>query len=187
MTTTIEQPKTPTQTTNRSSRARGVQCSRLPREQGGGGGRSCEPGFRVTNEAAASWVVRHVVAARDRAERAKAWPLGEVAQAERDEAFFMARFGGELEDWLRSVLDTKRKVDRLARWSRGSPHVAGSPRGDGRREGARLGTLPQPSAVVAVPASEHLSRQDLILKFKQTGEIPDGADLQPASASLYIR
>jgi hypothetical protein len=186
MTTTIEQPKTPTQ-----QRIEAV-------EPGEFNAPDCleskeavepvvEPGFRVTNEAAASWVVRHVVAARDRAERAKAWAAREVAQAERDEAFFMARFGGELEDWLRSVLDTKRKsIDLPA----GRVGVRTSPARlvvTDEEKALAWARSHQPSAVVAVPASEHLSRQDLILKFKQTGEIPDGADLQPVSASLYIR
>jgi hypothetical protein len=146
-----------------------------------------DPGFHVANEQTANWVCSKVIAARDRAERAKAWAAREVAQAERDEEFFLGRFGEELEAWLRGVLDTKKKsIDLPA----GRVGVRTSPARlvvTDEEKALAWARAHQPSAVVAVPASEHISRSDLILRFKTTGEIPDGSDLQPASASLYIR
>ena len=61
-------------------------------------------GFRIDDAAKASWAVRKILEARGYAARVKRWAEQELRRAERDERWLLARFGPELEAWLRAEL-----------------------------------------------------------------------------------
>ena len=152
-----------------------------------------DPAFHVTNEQTANWVCRHIVQAREMAAKAKAWAEREIAQAERDEAFFLARFGVELQAWLETQIAEKGGKRKSIDLPAGRVGFRAHP--------ARLVVANEPEclewcrehlpvAVVKVPASEHLSRSELIQQFKNGatgGEIPPGADLSEAKDELYVK
>ena len=60
--------------------------------------------FAVSDESSANWVVRKIVEARAYATRVEAWAAAEVRRAERDERWFLDRFGPQLERWARQEL-----------------------------------------------------------------------------------
>ena len=147
-----------------------------------------DPAFHVVNEQCANWVIRHVVQAREQASKAKAWAERECDQAERTEAFFMNRFGDELRAWLKTDLaDSDRKsVDLPA----GRVGTKKAPAKLVWLDDAKLLAWARknlPAAVVVVPATEHVSKSELIIKWKANGEIPDGADVQPSKDELYVK
>jgi len=57
--------------------------------------------FAVTDAASANWVIRKIVEARAYAARVRHWSALEIRRAEREEQFFIRRFGVELEVGIR--------------------------------------------------------------------------------------
>ena len=146
-------------------------------------------GFSVRDEASANWVVRRVIEARAYAERVEDWAEREVRRAKRDEAFFLGRYGHELEVWLRQRLaqeHRRRSIDLPA-------GTVGY-----RRQPPKLVILDEPEVIawaeMACPdAVETVTRTRLIHRVLhshvfESGELPPtGAELQDAHDSLYIR
>ena len=60
--------------------------------------------FSVRDAGSANWVVRRIVEARRYAEHVRAWAAVELRRAERDEQFFLQRYGGQLEAWARAEI-----------------------------------------------------------------------------------
>src|SRR4051812_26681090 len=69
--------------------------------------------FCVKDEASANWVVRRIVEARNYTSRIKDWAEKETRRVQREEEFFMRRFGPELESWARTQIKGKRKCVAL--------------------------------------------------------------------------
>jgi phage host-nuclease inhibitor protein Gam len=147
-----------------------------------------EESFHVADEKSANWVIRHIADARARAVKAQEWAAREVAQAEREESWFLGRFGAELEAFTRSSLDGgKKKSLALPAGTIGfrkTPEKLVITDEAKCLEWARKNA---PASVVVVPASERLSKSDLNLAVKANGVIPDGADIEPAVEKFYVR
>ena len=143
--------------------------------------------FRVHDEASANWVVRHVTEARARAARAKAFAAREVARAEKEEAFFLGRFGAELEVWARGALTGKKKSVPLPAGDlcfRTAPaHLVVTD----DAEALAWAKEKLPEAVVVVPAVEKLSKDALNRAFK-AGIVPDrGVVVEEAAERFSIK
>ena len=102
--------------------AAGLPVTRL--EEGGGqgadGGIPPEPDvperFSVRDEGSANWVVRKVKEARAYVEHVEAWAAAEIRTAQRQEQFFLRRFGHQLQAWLAGQIgdcDGRRKSFQL--------------------------------------------------------------------------
>ena len=63
--------------------------------------------FAVSDETTANWVVRKVVEARAYAERVEAWAAAEVRRTRHEEQWFLTRYGGQLEHWVRQELSDR--------------------------------------------------------------------------------
>jgi hypothetical protein len=142
--------------------------------------------FAVCDEKTANWVIRKILEARAYADRTKFWAEAEQRRAQRQEAFFLERYGGQLETWLREEL--ARRGGR----SRSIPLPAG--RIGLRRSQPRLQII-DPSAAMdwarahcptAIRLSESLIKTPLNEHLHQTGELPAGTNLQPERDDLYV-
>lgn len=60
--------------------------------------------FAVRDAASANWVVRKIVESRCYGDHVRAWAAAEIRRAERDEQFFLQRYGGQLEAWARAEI-----------------------------------------------------------------------------------
>ena len=60
--------------------------------------------FEVMDEATSNWVVRKIVGARAYAERVEVWAAAETRRARNEEQWFLTRYGGQLEQWVRQEL-----------------------------------------------------------------------------------
>lgn len=143
--------------------------------------------FEVRDEQTANWVVRRIVEARMYAERVQAWAEAEKRRARREEDFFTARFGLDIERWLRGELERRKGKAKSV------PLPAG--RVGLRHTGAKLEVL-DPDAVLAwarehcpeaIKHSESLRKTPLNEHFEATGELPEGVHLQPPRDDFYIR
>jgi hypothetical protein len=65
-------------------------------------------GFRVHDEASANWIIRKIIECRTYRDRVERWAAMEIKRAEREEPFFMTRFGGQLEAWARKQIAKQR-------------------------------------------------------------------------------
>ena len=169
-------------------------------------------GFRIDDEAKASWAVRKIVEARAYGTRVQEWARRESARAERDEQWLLRRFGPELEAWLRAELERRGGRRRSVALPAGTLGV--------RLQPARLQVWDEPAAVawcerqlpealrVIVEASgadgrelarwqrQHsdetgvrvqVMREPLGRHFAESGELPEGTTLVPAEDRLFVK
>lgn len=145
--------------------------------------------FHIHDEKSANWVVRKIVEARAYREHVRDWAERETRRAERDEAFFLQRYGGELEAWLRH---------RLAEVGgrRRSIALPGGTVGY-RRQPPKLLVTDEPAVIawaglvcpdaVETVTRSRLRRRVLTDHVMQTGELPPaGAALQAEQDRLHI-
>ena len=131
--------------------------------------------FRVQDDESAGWVVRHINEARARAERIKVWAAKERSRAEKEEAFFLKRFGGELELWAKGeVAKGKKKSVSLPGGTVGFRKKAAGLVIDDDRGVLEWAKQSHPELVVTV-IKESVPTADLKALFKKTGEVPPDA------------
>ncbi len=139
--------------------------------------------FVIRDAGDASWVVRKIVEARARQQRIKDWAQAELKAAQREEKFFLERFGDELEAWTAENNGGKKTLrlpdgtlgfrqkraiiqiqdeDRVLDWCRDH--------------------LPE-----AVKISEYILKTPLNEHLKETGELPPGCDLDAGGDEFYVR
>ncbi|HEV2294522.1 MAG TPA: hypothetical protein VGR35_11755 [Tepidisphaeraceae bacterium] len=169
-------------------------------------------GFRVDDEATASWAVRKIVEARARAARVREWAARELRRSERDEQWLLRRFGPELEGWLRAELQRRggrrrcvalpdgtvgirrqparlEVVDesRVAAWC--ARHLPGAVRVCVEAEGTSALELAawQRSHARDARVKQQVLRDPLARHVTASGELPDGGELRPPEDRLYVK
>lgn len=145
--------------------------------------------FKVHSEATANWLVRRIIEARGYHQSVKAWADREIKRADRDEAFFLGRYGPELESWLHRQLQGQHR-------RRSIPLPAGTV--GFRRQPPKLMVLDEPAVLawartacpeaVEAVTTTRLRKRALIEHLSLTGEMPpSGAEFQNEPNRLYIR
>lgn len=144
--------------------------------------------FGVVDARSASWVCKKLNEARAYQARVKSWAERELRRAKQREAFFMARFGKELEEWARAELSKpehrKRRVINLPGGSVGF-----------RRTVPRLVIQDEAKLIVwckqhlpaAVKVVESVVKTPLNEHVAGTGELPQGTELTGGGEVFYIR
>ncbi|HZK82445.1 MAG TPA: host-nuclease inhibitor Gam family protein [Humisphaera sp.] len=145
-------------------------------------------GFHVHDEASANWVVRKITEARAYARNVAEFAAREKNRAQREEAFFMFRYGAELLDYARRKIAAQGGRRKSVNLPAG---VVGF-----RHEGPKL-LVDDEAAVIAwakqhnpelVKTIENLSKSALNQHMEETGEVPDvGIRIEPAGEKFYIR
>ena len=86
--------------------------------------------FAVRDASSANWLVRRIVEARNYSDHVRAWAALEIRRAERDEQFFLQRYGAQLEAWARQELSAcggrRRSIalpGGMIGFRRGHPHL----------------------------------------------------------------
>ncbi len=146
--------------------------------------------FVVNDEASANWVVRRIVEARAYKDRVAEWAQQEAARAEREEAFFLRRYGGELEAWLRRHLAATNARQRSVPLPAGRVGLRRCPAKLVVEDEAAViewATRHLPAAVTTATVVK-LSKSVLHEHLESTGELPEhGARLEPPTDRLTIR
>lgn len=147
----------------------------------------CEPpeAFAVHDAASANWLVRKIAEARGYAKRVKAWAADEVRRAEREEAFFLGRYGHQLEAWARrQIAAGRRKSVKLPGGTVGLR--VEPPKLDVTDEKKLIGWC-QRSLPAALRVETHVLKSLVKDHVEQTGECPEGARVSGGGQRFYVR
>lgn len=153
--------------------------------------RTCDPPpdvpdrFEVHDAKSANWVVRRIVESRAYAEHVKQWAELELRRAERDEQFFLTRFGPQLEAWARG------EIARLRRKSVKLPAGTLGFRTDPPRllvaDETKLIRWCRASLPDAIKVETHVLKSLVKDHVRHTGECPDGAEVSGGGQRFYVR
>lgn len=144
--------------------------------------------FQVDSDDAANWVVKRITAARAYARRCDEWCEREKARAQREEQFFLWRYGQQLMDW------TKAKIQEQG-GRRKSVCVPAGMLGF-RSEAAKLVVEDEQAVIIWAHANklkmtsvvERLSKSALNEHVKETGELPDrGVRVESEHEQFYVK
>jgi hypothetical protein len=143
-------------------------------------------GFHVRDSASANWVIRKIVECRRYKERVEEWAAMEIKRAEREESFFLARFGLQLETWARQQVAAQhnRKSIKLPAGTLGF-----------RTEPTRLSVTNEPALLAwckanlpgAIQIIERVLKNSVKDHINTTGEIPNGTEVAGGQQKFYIK
>jgi hypothetical protein len=170
--------------------------------------------FAITDQQSANWVLRKIAAARSYARDVQEWAHAESVRAQREEQFFLWRFGAQLEAFARAEIEQLRgrkslKLPAGTIGFRAQPlrvHIQDEAQA---LEWARKNcpaavrlTIEMPtldaeslrvwrewfaSEVPDARVLERLSKTELNRHFETTGEMPDGGALDGGSDKFYVK
>ena len=143
--------------------------------------------FSVKDESSADWLVRKVVEADAHIRRVKEQSEREIRRTERERDFLLLRFGGDLQRWVKKQLQKDKGRRKSVLFLSGTAGF--------RRLAAKL-VVEDETIVVqwakkhcrkAVVVVERVSKTVLNEHLESTGELADGARLEPAHERFYIK
>lgn len=141
--------------------------------------------FEVHDAGTVSWVVRKITEARRYADRVRAWAAAELRRAEREEQFFLVRFGPQMEIWCRKELaKSKRKSISLPGGVIGFRHSPPSLVIHREEDLIRWCRKHLPAAIVT---TQQVLKQTVKDHVQASGEVPDGAEITPKTEKFFIR
>ena len=141
--------------------------------------------FSVDDAKSANWLVRKIIEARSYADHIKEWAALELRRAEREERFFLDRFGHQLEAWARQQISgSRRKSLKLPAGTVGF-----------RTESSKLDVVNEEKLIGwcrkslpgALRIETHVLKSLVKDHFQQTGECPDGVDVAGGQERFYVR
>jgi hypothetical protein len=132
-----------------------------------------EPGFSVCDEETANLVVWRIVAARIRAERAIAFAEAESNRAKREEAFFLGRYGTQLEQFARRKLAEAKGRRKTVRLPAGSLCFRNQPPHLVIEDEVAVLAWARAHAPALVRTVVSVSKSGLNEHVRTTGELPD--------------
>ena len=142
--------------------------------------------FSVRDESSANWLVRRVAECRAYRQHVEQWAALEIKRAEREEAFFITRFGAQLESWARRQIAKQhgRKSVKLPAGTVGF-----------RTEPARLSVTDEPALLAwcktnlreAIQTVQRVLRSSVREHIDSTGELPAGTEITGKGEKFYIK
>jgi phage host-nuclease inhibitor protein Gam len=143
--------------------------------------------FHVACDNSANWLVRRIVSAREYKRRIELWAAAEIRRAEREEAFFLARWGAELERYVRSRIEEQRGRRKSLPLPAGTVGFRTAPRRLDVRDEQRLLAWCRRVIPSAIKTTEHVLKSSVIEHIERTGELPEGSELAGGDERFYIR
>lgn len=145
-----------------------------------------DEGFHVVDQSSANWIVRKILEARRHAERSKVFAAVEIRRAQRQEEFFVGRWGLELEEWARREIakQFKRKSISLPAGLIGLRSV---PERLDVRDETRVLAWCRANLPHAIKRSETLLKSPLLEYLRENGEVPPGVELIGGNEGFFIR
>lgn len=144
-------------------------------------------GFSVRDEASANWVIRKIVEARAYAERVQTWAALESRRAEREERFFMQRFGPQLEVWARERIATLRGRRKMIRLPAGAVGFRTAPPHLSVLDESALLRWCKANLPLAIVVKEQVVKTTVKHHILTSGECPEGAEVVPGGQRFYIK
>jgi hypothetical protein len=142
--------------------------------------------FAVRDAASANWVVRKIAESRLYALRVKAWAAAELRRAERQEQFFLLRYGRQLEDWARQQIEQQHDRRRSVSLPAGNVGFRAEPTRLSVIDEAKLLTWAKHHLPSAIRTIETFTKNTLTEHLKSTGDVADGAELVGGAERFYV-
>jgi hypothetical protein len=142
--------------------------------------------FAVRDAASANWVVRKIAESRLYALRVKAWAAAELRRAERQEQFFLLRYGRQLEDWARLQVEQQHDRRRSVSLPAGNIGFRAEPTRLSVIDEAKLLSWAKANLPSAVRTVETITKSTLTDHLKATGECPDGAEFVGGAQRFFV-
>lgn len=164
-----------------------VEEGAFPEAEHGGADAAVDKDFSVRDDLTANWVVWKIVSARVRAERAAEFAKLESDRAERQEQFFLRRFGQQLIDYTRAKIREAGGRSKSLRLPAGMLSFRAQPSKVVVQDEATVlewAKLHDPTLVVTV---ERLDKRLLDERVKRTGELPDGVEFVDGDERFYVK
>lgn len=144
--------------------------------------------FSVHDEGSANWVIRQIIERRAYAKRCAVWCDREQARAQREEEFFLFRYGQQLRDFARTKIAENGGCRKSMNLPAGTLAFRKAPSRivvDDEAAVIAWAKLHQPELVTIV---EHLSKSGLNRMVETTGELPDaGVHIEAEREDFYIK
>lgn len=142
--------------------------------------------FHIRNAESANWLVRRITEARAYRQRIELWAEKEIRRAEREEQFFLSRYGAELEQWARQQIATQHNRKSIC-LPAGTVGI--------RTEPKRLAVNDEPALLAwcrsnlpsAIQTIQRIRKNSVKDHIAATGEIPDGTDITGGREKFYIK
>lgn len=144
-------------------------------------------GFTVHDEESANWVIRRIAGARKYAERVEAWAALELRRAEREERFFLERYGPQLEAWARQRLAANRGRSKTIRLPAGVVGFRAAPPHLSVTDASSLLRWCKSKLPLAVVVREQVLKGAVKEHIQNTGECPDGAEVVAGSERFFVK
>ncbi|HEY8668170.1 MAG TPA: host-nuclease inhibitor Gam family protein [Tepidisphaeraceae bacterium] len=141
--------------------------------------------FAVNDAASANWLVRKIVEARAYAKHVKAWADAEVRRAEQEEAFFLQRYGHQLEAWARQQIANARR--RSVKLPAGTVGFRTDPPKLEVIDEAKLLSWCRQELPAALRVETHVLKSLVRDHVAQTGECPVGAEVGGGGQRFYVK
>ena len=141
--------------------------------------------FAVNDAASANWLVRKIIEARAYAKHVKAWADAEVRRAEQEEAFFLHRYGHQLETWARQQIAEGRR--RSVKLPAGTVGFRTDPPKLDVMDEERLVGWCRKALPAALRVETHVLKSLVKDHVAQTGECPDGAAVGGGGQRFYVK
>jgi hypothetical protein len=141
--------------------------------------------FTVDDAASANWVIRKIIEARAYAKHVKAWADGELIRAQREEEFFLCRYGQQLERWARAQIDNSHR--KSIKLPAGTLGFRTEPTKLDVRDELRLIAWCRKTLPAALRIETHILKQIIKDHVTDTGECPDGAEIVVGQQRFYVK
>jgi phage host-nuclease inhibitor protein Gam len=142
--------------------------------------------FAVRDAESANWVIRKIGDSRLYALRVKAWAAAELRRAERQEQFFMMRYGKQLEDWARQQIEQQHDCRRSVSLPAGNVGFRAEPTRLSVVDEAKLLAWAKRHLPSALRTIETIAKTTLTDHLKATGEVADGAEFVGGTERFYV-
>lgn len=142
--------------------------------------------FHITSADEANWLVRKVVESRRYRDRIEQWAASELRRAQREEAFFMGRWGIELEGFARRKIAEQFRRKSFA-LPAGTIGFRLEPQRLDLRDEARVLAWCQINLPKAIKRTETVLKSALSEHLKESGEIPPGVEVISGNEKFFIR
>lgn len=143
--------------------------------------------FAVRDEGSANWVIRKVVEAKAYAQRVATWAEQEKLRAQRQEAFFMQRYGPQLHRWVRQQIAERGGKRKCLDLPAGRVGFRQQKEKMIVEDDARALAWAKTHCPTAVKVQESLLKAELNEHVQATGELPEGVRLEPEHESFYVK
>lgn len=143
--------------------------------------------FSIRDHRTANWFVRKVLDARRYAEQVKRFAEAELKRAQREEAFLLARYGEQLQQFVVHQINLNGDRRRFIALPAGRICLRRVPAWVEVADEKKLIGWCREHLPDAVVKTERLLRGAVRGHVEQTGEVPDGAELRGETQRLLIQ